>query len=269
VTYHWSFGGGGMFCYYGFGSSLHNIGIMEFDISSVGGLFTNGQMQAELSFTVKDGDLSAYRCLSLYSIQDVNENGVIEEVDIDTEDFIGEICEDLQPGDIITFDVTAAVEHDLFDPVQTIYSGFIIDKSTYWEDYIQFYDHTDPPYAPRLSISDGDGIFINDNCPLHYNPVQEDTYPPQGNGIGDACECEGNFDCDVDCDGTDAATFKVDFGRSTFGNPCESGDPCNGDFDCDGDCDGTDAAGFKLDFGRSSFNNPCPTCVVGEWCVYQ
>ena len=26
--------------------------------------------------------------------------------------------------------------------------------------------------------------------------------------------CEGNFDCDTDVDGTDAALFKVDFGRS-------------------------------------------------------
>ena len=97
---------------------------------------------------------------------------------------------------------------------------------------------------------------------------QEDNYPPQGNDIGDAFDCEGNFDCDEDCDGTDAATFKVDFGRSTFDNPCEEGDPCNGDFDCDGDCDGTDAAGFKSDFGRSSFNNPCPACTIGDWCSY-
>jgi len=32
--------------------------------------------------------------------------------------------------------------------------------------------------------------------------------------------CEGNFDCDSDVDGTDAAVFKEDFGRSTFKNPC-------------------------------------------------
>ena len=44
--------------------------------------------------------------------------------------------------------------------------------------------------------------------------------------------------------------------------------PCNGDFECDGDCDGTDAARFKVDFGRSPFNDPCPSCVVGEWCNY-
>ena len=35
-------------------------------------------------------------------------------------------------------------------------------------------------------------------------------------------------------------------------------DYCEGDFDYDGDCDGTDAARFKLDFGRSIFENPCP-----------
>jgi hypothetical protein len=80
--------------------------------------------------------------------------------------------------------------------------------------------------------------------------------------------CEGNFDCDGDCDGTDAAAFKVDFGRSTFLNPCTDDNQCNGDFDCDVDVDGTDAALFKADFGRSLMNNPCPTCVVGEWCVY-
>ena len=43
-----------------------------------------------------------------------------------------------------------------------------------------------------------------DNCPEIYNPDQEDTYPPRGNGIGDACECEGDFDCDGDVDGWDA-----------------------------------------------------------------
>jgi len=117
---------------------------------------------------------------------------------------------------------------------------------------------------------DGDGICGNlDNCPSHGNPLQEDNSPPGGNDIGDACDCEGNFDCDEDCDGTDAATFKIDFGRSTFSNPCNNDAPCNGDFDCDNDCDGTDAAKFKEDFGRSNFSNPCPICTVGDWCSYQ
>ena len=101
---------------------------------------------------------------------------------------------------------------------------------------------------------------------------QEDSYPPNGNGIGDACECEGNFNCslDQDVDGSDAALFKTDFGRSTIEHPCIAGDTCNGDFYCDGDVDGTDASLFKSDFGRSAMQNPCPVCgVVGELCEYQ
>ena len=98
--------------------------------------------------------------------------------------------------------------------------------------------------------SDQDGISDNgDNCPDHPNGPnlgtcihgalgeictdngecgpggfcsmnQEDDFPPGGNGIGEACECEGNFDFDQDVDGTDAARFKSDFGRSAFSNPC-------------------------------------------------
>ena len=79
-----------------------------------------------------------------------------------------------------------------------------------------------------------------------------------GKQFGDACDCEGNFDCDADVDGNDAQFFKTDFGRSTFLNPCTNANPCNGDFDCDGDVDGTDARVFKDDFGRSTFKNPCP-----------
>ncbi len=104
------------------------------------------------------------------------------------------------------------------------------------------------------SDSDGDAISDNlDNCPNHPNgPLlgtctsgpkakigiatctsntdcdpngfcsmnQEDIYPPGGNGVGDACDCEGNFDCDGDVDGMDAAKFKEDFGRSSINNPC-------------------------------------------------
>lgn len=37
-------------------------------------------------------------------------------------------------------------------------------------------------------------------------------------------------------------------------------DYCEGNFDCDQDVDGMDAAMFKTDFGRSSIFNECPTC---------
>jgi hypothetical protein len=120
--------------------------------------------------------------------------------------------------------------------------------------------------------ADADGDCIGDVCdpaPEVYDPLPFDSYPPQGNGIGDACDCEGNFDCDSDTDGTDAATFKADFGRSTILHSCIAGDICNGDFSCDGDVDGSDASLFKSDFGRSQFSKPCPTCTQGvPWCVY-
>jgi hypothetical protein len=108
--------------------------------------------------------------------------------------------------------------------------------------------------------------FLDDNCPEDHNPAQEDSYPPGGNNCGDACECEGNFDGDEDQDGSDAFTFKVDFGRSPFLNPCIPANPCNGNFDCDEDVDGSDAFIFKVDFGRSPFLNPCPDCVTVPWC---
>ena len=83
-----------------------------------------------------------------------------------------------------------------------------------------------------------------------------------------ACDCEGNFDMDSDIDGSDAAQFKIDFGRSSLNNPCTNTASCNGDFDCDEDVDGTDAALIKEDFGRNPFHNPCSSCIVGEWCNY-
>jgi hypothetical protein len=107
-----------------------------------------------------------------------------------------------------------------------------------------------------------------DNCSNTTNPNQEDAYPPQGNEIGDACECESDFDCDGDVDGSDATTFKLYFGRNPLFYPCDEINPCRGDFDCDGDSDGTDAGLYKEDFGRNEFNNPCPDCIVGDWCSY-
>jgi len=106
---------------------------------------------------------------------------------------------------------------------------------------------------------------LNGFCSMN----QEDTYPPSGDRIGDACSiCEADLDFDGDVDGSDASTFKADFGRSLFKRRCITDDPCNGDFSCDRDVDGTDATVFKQDFGRSQFQNPCPVYEEGEWCVY-
>ncbi len=57
---------------------------------------------------------------------------------------------------------------------------------------------------------------VNGFCSMN----QEDNFPPGGNGIGEACECESDFNADGDVDGTDASQFKSDFGRSSFSNPC-------------------------------------------------
>ena len=47
----------------------------------------------------------------------------------------------------------------------------------------------------------------SDNCQFVKNPNQEDTYPPEGNGIGDACDCEGDFNCDGSVDAIDLGSF--------------------------------------------------------------
>jgi hypothetical protein len=107
--------------------------------------------------------------------------------------------------------------------------------------------------------SDGDGVLDNvDNCPFDINPDQDDSYPPGGNGWGDACECEADFNCDGDVAATDVLNFLVDFGRSQFDNPCTNTAPCNGDFKCDGAVGADDVNKLLEDFGRSQFFDPCP-----------
>jgi hypothetical protein len=85
-------------------------------------------------------------------------------------------------------------------------------------------------FSTELNYFAGDGVSYGaDNCPDTYNPDQEDTYPPQGNGTGDTGEC---------------------------------------DSDCSGGVDPSDVTAFLIDFGRSQFSNPCPSCIAGDWCVY-
>ena len=99
--------------------------------------------------------------------------------------------------------------------------------------------------------------------------AQEDSSPPQGNGIGDACDCEGNFNCDANLGSDDVSLFLIDTGRNTYNDPCTNGNPCNGDFLCDGSVDSLDVSKFLDDTGRNTYNNPCPICDGSAWCVYE
>ena len=116
---------------------------------------------------------------------------------------------------------------------------------------------------------DSDGVPDDeDNCPNTPNPDQLDTYPPQGNGIGDACDCEADFNCDGNVDANDVVSFSIDFGRGESTYPCTNVPKCKGDFNCDTNVDSADVTMFLQDFGRSFFFNPCPACEDGDWCSY-
>jgi hypothetical protein len=58
----------------------------------------------------------------------------------------------LQPGDIVTFDVTDAVKHDLFDSGQSDYSGFSLSTNISNEINCTFYNHTYSGYSPKLLL---------------------------------------------------------------------------------------------------------------------
>ena len=129
--------------------------------------------------------------------------------------------------------------------------------------------------------------------PGYCSMAQEDSYPPGGNDCGDACECEGDFDSDLDVKDGDIGNFKASMGRFAGYRPCsiciggandgiycltdgecpdgvcgpDPLDPCYGDFDCDGDVKDGDISVFKADMGRFPMVNPCPPCS-GVTCSY-
>lgn len=81
--------------------------------------------------------------------------------------------------------------------------------------------------------------------------------------------CEGNFDCDQDVDGTDAAVFKQDFGRSPFTDPC---DTC---FESPCPCATTSTTTTVCPTTTTTTVTDCPTfdlcshpddCIVGNCC---
>jgi hypothetical protein len=140
-------------------SSLgYSEGLMEFNLLSAVGMLNKNQFTATLVLTVKNVT-KGMGSLAIGNIKDQTENGFIEIADgireypvISTINF-----NSLQPGDSVVVDVTASVQHDLFDAGQSNYSGFIL--STYDID-CTFYDHTDSVLGPRLLIEGSTLISI-------------------------------------------------------------------------------------------------------------
>ncbi len=123
-------------------------------------------------------------------------------------------------------------------------------------------------YSAVLQYLANDDISTTDNCPTTYNPSQQDTYPPGGNGVGDACECEGDFNNNGSIDAQDISVFKADCGRNVWVNPCTNAAPCASDFDCNGSVDRYDIRIFLEDTGRNVYSNPCPDHGSGYRCSY-
>jgi hypothetical protein len=118
-------------------------GLLEFDLSPLPAL-TRGSIAATLNFTVKSVTHGT-GFLRLYDFSDSTENGIIAINDDASAIYREEINinSPVQAGDVLSYDVTSAVEHDLFDTGQTIYSGFAIKKYAGMLD-LEFYAATDP-----------------------------------------------------------------------------------------------------------------------------
>ncbi len=126
-------------------------GLLEFDLSSLP-VLTRGSIAATLNLTVKS-IIYGRGFLRLYDFSDSTENGIISSSDDASASYMEEtnINSPVQAGDVLSYDVTSAVEHDLFDTGQTIYSGFAVKKYAGMLD-LEFYAATDSENGPNLQI---------------------------------------------------------------------------------------------------------------------
>ena len=89
----------------------------------------------------------------------------------------------------------------------------------YWVqslNWIATCEGLDCPAFPDFD-DDSDGVTVcEDNCPDDPNPARTIATLPWVMGWGMPVTAKATLTAMRDCDGTDAATFKLDFGRSTF-----------------------------------------------------
>jgi hypothetical protein len=120
-------------------------------------------------------------------------------------------CYSFPWGQILEY--SHAVNPDQFDWDKSQNIAYNKWQVSVWHDalFADGDDFIDAPLVGPLNISDwapnSSGIMADMDYAEYY------TY------------CEGNFDGDVDIDGSDAAQFKEDYGRSVFKNPCPSCGP--------------------------------------------
>jgi hypothetical protein len=126
-------------------------GLLEFDLSSLP-VLTRGSIVATLNLTVKSVTYGT-GFLRLYDFSDSTENGIISSSDDASASYMEEtnINSPVQAGDVLSYDVTSAVEHDLFDTGQTMYTGFAVKKYAGMLD-LEFYAASDPENGPKLQI---------------------------------------------------------------------------------------------------------------------
>jgi len=105
-----------------------------------------------------------------------------------------------------------------------------------------------PFVSPCIDKGDPDPQY-NDVCfPPSLGAVRNDMGAYGGPGACQWEHCNGDFDSDLDIDGSDLSVFAADFGRT------DCVDDCEGDFDENGNVDRSDLAVFAADFGRTD----CP-----------
>ncbi len=135
--------------------------------------------------------------VDLYDMADNSQDGVISTADINTRTHITRLSEVPPPvGSMFTVDVTAALRHDLFGPVQYSTSGFVLKPTVgqkhvnsvlYWSDDVKItinfsFETPTPEHTPEPTIT-----------PTPENPCDElkvqIRMPAKYFSPGDTCSC--------------------------------------------------------------------------------